>query len=109
MSVFHTEQGNKYQFNSSGEVAQTIELVSGQTYTFSLASSALNHPFKFSETSDGVHSGGVSYNNGVTYTQGTDVFSFVPENGASILYYYYSFHSGTVSYTHLTLPTNREV
>ena len=79
MSVFHTEQGNKYQFNSSGEVAQTIELVSGQTYTFSLASSALNHPFKFSETSDGVHAGGVSYNNGVTYTQGTDTFSFVPE------------------------------
>ena len=58
VSVFHTEQGNKYQFNSSGEVAQTIELVSGQTYTFSLASSALNHPFKFSETSDGVHAGG---------------------------------------------------
>ena len=94
MSVFHTEQGNKYQFNSSGEAAQTIELVSGQTYTFSLASSALNHPFKFSETSDGVHAGGVSYNNGVTYTQGTDAFSFVPENGASDLYYYCSFHSG---------------
>ena len=94
MSVFSTEQGNKYQFNSSGEAAQTIELVSGQTYTFSLASSALNHPFKFSEISDGVHAGGGSYDNGVTYTQGTDAFSFVPENGASVLYYYCSFHSG---------------
>ena len=94
VSVFHTEQGHKYQFNSSGEAAETIELISGQTYTFSLASSALSHPFKFSEISDGVHAGGLSYDTGVTYTQGTDAFSFVPKNGASDLYYYCSVHSG---------------
>ena len=80
VSVFQTEQGNKYQFNSSGKVAETIELVAGQTYTFSLTSSTLNHPFKLSETSDGVHAGGVAYDNGVTYTQGTEAFNFVPEN-----------------------------
>ncbi|MDA9689784.1 DUF4214 domain-containing protein, partial [Betaproteobacteria bacterium] len=94
VSVFHTEQGHKYQFNSSGEAAETIELISGKAYTFSLASSTLSHPFKLSETSDGIHAGGFSYDNGITYTQGTDVFNFVPENSASDLYYYCSFHSG---------------
>ena len=59
-----------------------------------MASSALSHPFKFSEISDGVHAGGLSYDTGVTYTQGTNAFSFVPENGASDLYYYCSVHSG---------------
>ena len=90
VSVFHTEQGNKYQFNSSGEAAETIELISGQTYTFSLASSASNHPFKFSEISDGVHAGGLSYDTGITYTQGTQAFNFVPEKVAPDLYYYCS-------------------
>ena len=94
ISVFHSEQGHKYQFNSSGEVAETIELISGQTYSFSLASSTLSHPFKFSETSDGIHAGGFSYDNGITYIQGTDLFNFVPENGSADLYYYCSLHSG---------------
>ena len=94
MSVFQTEQGNKYQFNSSGKIAETIELFASQTYTFSLASSALGHPFKLSETSDGVHAGGLSYDNGITYTQGTQAFNFVPEKGAPDLHYYCSFHSG---------------
>ena len=34
VSVFHTEQGHKYQFNSSGKAGQTIELVAGETYSF---------------------------------------------------------------------------
>ena len=92
--MFSTSQGNKYQFNSSGITAETLELVAGKTYSFSQPDSSANHPFKLSETSNGSHAGGVPYTNGLNYTQGLTEFNFTPEMGSPDLFYYCSFHSG---------------
>ena len=58
-----------------------LTLYEGTTYTFNV--NASNHPFRFSETSDGVHNSGLEYTTGVT-NPGSSVITFtVPINAPS--------------------------
>ena len=67
-----------------------LTLYEGTTYTFNV--NASNHPFRFSETSDGVHNSGLEYTTGVT-NPGSSVITFtVPINAPSTLYYYCGNH-----------------
>ena len=57
----------KYYIN--GVQQAVISLTPGGTYTFDQShSSNANHPLKFSTTSNGTHSGGSTYTNGITST-----------------------------------------
>mgnify|MGYP003631256680 FL=1 len=97
VTVVSTGSGNKYFIN--GLQQETVKLAEGATYRFDQADNSNgNHPFRFSITSDGTHSGGSEYTTGVT-TNG------VPGNAGAYteitvadpapqLYYYCSVHSG---------------
>jgi hypothetical protein len=102
--------GNNYfvlGLNPSGPFARYSNFtgfLQGGTYTFDTSdSSNTGHPFRFSETPDGTHTGGVESTAGVTvngtpgqagsYTRIT-IGNTVP----SILYYYCSTHSGMGRY-----------
>ena len=78
------------RFHINGVPQQTLELVEGNTYVFDYPS---GHPFKFSTTSDGTHSGGSEYTTGVTHNSSTQV-TITVASGAPTLYYYCSSHSG---------------
>ncbi len=92
--VFSQTQGGTYQrfSNQSG-------FLQGGTYTFDQSdSSNANHPFRFSETQDGIHTtGGTELTTGVTVTgtPGTDgqTTISVTSSTPSILYYYCTMHS----------------
>ena len=63
-----SDGGNKYRFDDFGTSAVTLDLAEGGTYIFDGADSSMaSHPIKLSETSNGTHGGGSSYNTGVTY------------------------------------------
>ena len=81
--------GNRYFID--GVQQKTLVVKAGQTYKFSYPSA---HPFKFSTTADGTHSGGSEYTSGVTV--GTNEVTIVIPNSSSItsLNYYCSAHSG---------------
>ena len=104
--VFASSPGGTYSVspNQTG-------FAQGGTYTFDQSdSSNASHPFRFSETPDGIHlTGGTEYTTGVTVTgtPGTDgqtVWS-VGQNTASILYYYCTAHPGMGRYQ--VTPINR--
>ncbi len=96
VSVFASD-GNKYQFNSSGIVSETIGLQINTTYKFDLSdSSNLNHPMFFSSVSNGIHNGGAKYTTGVNYvgTAGTtgSYISITPTSSTGDLYYFCNHH-----------------
>ena len=77
ISVGATAGRNEYVID--GVINKDLELLVGTTYTFTYPG---NHPFRFSETSDGPFGGGTEYTTGVDKSQ----------TGQRII---------TVSYTHL--------
>jgi len=80
-----------------------LTLYEGTTYTFNNAGHS-SHPFRFSETSDGVHNGGLEYTTGVT-NPGSSVITFtVPINAPSTLYYYCSNHPSMGSNFNIIQP-----
>ena len=90
--------GNKYYID--GVITPIVHLLAGNTYTFDQSdSSNSNHPFRFSETSNGSHAGGSQYTTGVT-TNGTPGSSGaftrlqVTNATATTLFYYCTNHSG---------------
>ena len=97
ITVTNSGSGNRYTYNGTQQF--TFNLVRGLTYRF-LQNDAtnLNHPLRFSTTSNGTHGGGSEYLTGVTYngTPGQanayteiSVASDAPAN----LYYYCKNHS----------------
>ena len=97
VTVVSTGSGNKYVID--GVQQPTLELVEGATFRFDVSDSSMGpHPFKFSTTSGGTHSGGSEYTTGVT-TSGTTGQSgayvqIEVASSAPTLYYYCQYHSG---------------
>jgi len=97
VTVVSTGSGNKYFID--GVQTPTLELVEGGTFRFDVSDSSMgSHPFKFSTTSGGTHSGGSEYTTGVT-TSGTTGQSgayvqIEVADSAPTLYYYCQYHSG---------------
>ena len=97
VTVVSTGSGNKYFID--GVQTPTLELVEGGTFRFDVSDSSMGpHPFKFSTTSNGTHSGGSEYTTGVT-TSGTTGQSgayvqIEVADSAPTLYYYCQYHSG---------------
>ena len=97
VTVQSTGSGNKYFID--GVQQKTLNLIEGKTYEFDQSDSSNNtHPLRFSTTSDGTHSGGDEYTNGVT-TNGTPGSSgaytrITVAASAPTLYYYCTNHSG---------------
>ena len=107
-----SDSGNKYRFDDFGTSAVTLDLAEGGTYIFDGADSSMaSHPIKLSETSNGTHGGGSSYNTGVTYlldgasvtesayvsgyaSATTRQLKIVVAASAPTLYYYCHYHSG---------------
>ena len=107
-----SDGGNKYRFDDFGTSAVTLDLQEGGTYTFDGSDSSMaSHPIKLSETSNGTHGGGSSYNTGVVYQlDGSTVTESAYVSGyssassrkliitvaasAPTLYYYCHYHSG---------------
>ncbi len=92
-----TAAGGKYYID--GVMQASLELLEGGTYTFDQSDpSNAGHPFRFSITNNGTHSGGVEYTTGVT-TNGTPGSAgaytrITVASGAPTLYYYCTNHSG---------------
>ena len=97
VTVVSTGGGNKYFID--GVQQPILELVESGTFRFDVSDSSMGpHPFKFSTTSGGTHSGGSEYTTGVT-TSGTTGQSgayvqIVVAASAPTLYYYCQYHSG---------------
>ena len=68
VTVASADGGNKYFID--GVQQDTVNLAEGYTYVFNYP---LAHPFRFSTTSDGTHSGGDEYTTGVTVNSSTQV------------------------------------
>jgi len=89
--------GNKYYLN--GINSPTVSLTEGQTYKFDQSdSSNLNHPLRFSITSNGTWGEGTEYTTGVT-TVGTPgsagaYTQIIVAVDAPTLYYYCTNHTG---------------
>ena len=80
-------------FYVGGERQPTLELSEGSVYIFNW-SAATSHPFRFSTTSDGTHSGGTEYTTGVVKNDTAYTTQITVATGAPTLYYYCSNHSG---------------
>jgi hypothetical protein len=97
VTVSDPGSGNRYYID--GVLQDTVVLAEGYTYKFDVSDSSVSgHPFKFSTTSNGTHSGGSEYTTGVT-TSGNagDSGAYVQiavAASAPQLYYYCQYHSG---------------
>ena len=80
---------NKYFID--GVQQKSLALQAGKTYTFTHPSA---HPIVFSTTSDGTHSSGTNYTEGVTKVSSTETTLKVTATTSATLYYYCSVHSG---------------
>ena len=107
-----SDSGNKYRFDDFATSAVTLDLQEGGTYTFDQSDSSMSsHPMKLSETANGSHGGGSTYNTGVTYQlDGSEVTESAFVSGfssatsrkliitvaasAPTLYYFCHYHSG---------------
>ena len=86
---------NKYYIN--GELQAVLTFRRGSTYIFDLTNgdAYTNHPFRFSTTSDGTHTGGTIYDTGVTLSVVNKTVTIVVDAGApNTLYYFCTVHSG---------------
>jgi len=97
VTVVNTGGGNKYFID--GVQQATVNLAENFTYKFDVSDSSVGgHPFKFSTTSDGTHSGGSEYTTGVTSSgtagQAGAYVQIVVAESAPTLYYYCQYHSG---------------
>jgi hypothetical protein len=97
VTVANPGVGNRYYID--GVLQETVNLAEGYTYRFDQsAGSNGGHPFKFSTTSNGTHSGGSEYTTGVTYngTPGNPgaYTQIAVAASAPQLYYYCQYHSG---------------
>jgi len=113
VTVQNVGGANYYYIN--GVRQQTLNLLEGFTYKFDQSdSSNSNHPFRFSTTSGGTHSGGSEYTTGVT-TSGTPgnagaYTQIVVALDAPTLYYYCTNHNymgGTANTVSETVEANR--
>jgi len=97
VTVSNPGSGNRYYID--GVLQETVNLAEGYTYKFDVSDNSVGgHPFKFSTTSNGTHSGGSEYTTGVT-TSGTagqaDAYvQITVADSAPQLYYYCQYHSG---------------
>ena len=91
VTVQSTSCGNRYFIN--GVQQETLSLVEGRTYRFDQSdSSNLNHPLRFSTTSNGTHDGGVEFTEGVTISgvagsAGAYTEIIVPLEAPTLYYY----------------------
>ena len=93
------DSGNKYYIDGYSGSAPTITLIKGNTYKFSQSdSSNSTHPIRFSAVSDGTHSGGVPYTEGVSYVgvagQAGSYTQIVVGDNTPPLFYYCVNHGG---------------
>lgn len=100
VSVSFDSVNQKNIFYIGGVKTPSIELLRGVTYIFDLSDETLfNHPFKFSLTKDGVHSGGAEYaesasTEGVPGTSGANLVLTVFSDAKSKIYFYCENHPG---------------
>ena len=80
--------GNVYVINGVQKPSLTLER--GKSYTFEHPS---EHPFRFSNTSDGTHGFGLEYTDDVAKSNGSTTIA-VGSSTPTTLYYYCSIHSG---------------
>ena len=80
---------NKYFID--GVQQKSLVLKSGKTYTFTYPS---GHPFRFSQTSDGTHSSGVTFDTNVDTSGSSTVTLAVTSSTPKTLYYFCTVHSG---------------
>ena len=104
VTVQSTSCGNRYFIE--GVQQKTLNLVEGRTYRFNQSdSSNLNHPLRFSITSNGTHNDGIEFTEGVTIagTAGSNgaYTEIIVPTGSPTLYYYCVNHSlmGGIAYT----------
>lgn len=90
--------GNKYYID--GVVSPALTLDIGKTYRFDVSDSSVSgHPFRFSETANGSHSGGSVYStnvtvNGTAGSSGAYVEIEITASTPVSLHYYCTNHSG---------------
>ena len=80
---------NKYFID--GVQQKSLVLKSGKTYTFTYPS---GHPFRFSETNDGTHGSGVTFDTNVDTSGSSTVTIEVSSSTPKTLYYFCTIHSG---------------
>lgn len=99
LSVISTDSGNRYAFE--GEIAPNFVVEEGKSYRFDQSDNSNNgHPFKFSQTENGIHAGASEYTTGVFSSSidqgsaGSFIELRVDKNTPNHLYYYCVNHSG---------------
>ena len=106
VAVQNVGGANKYFIN--GEQQPTLELLEGNTYIFDW-SGVTGHPFRFSTTSGGTHSGGTEYTTGVTVDTSNYKTTIVVASSAPTLYYYCQYHSGMGGQANTPVPSNNNL
>ncbi len=113
--------GNRFYINGAENPTIDFEattLYTGATYRFDQShSSNTNHPFKFSETSNGTHNSGsehtadpdVTYNGTPGQAGAYTEIQFAPFAGVSALHYYCANHSGMGNKVNLIAPMRVEM
>ena len=85
------DNGGANKYFIDGVQQKSLALQAGKTYTFTHPSA---HPIVFSTISDGTHSSGADYIEGVTKVSSTVTSLRVTATTSATLYYYCSVHSG---------------
>ncbi len=113
--------GNRFYINGAENPTIDFEATTfftGATYRFDQShSSNINHPLKFSETSNGTHGGGsehtadpnVTYNGTPGQAGAYTEIEFAPFDGVSALHYYCQNHSGMGNRVNLIAPMRVEM